>query len=183
MVLSRLEEKGIRLKQEKCYFMLQEVEYLGHVLSARGIRPSPKNIRAIESVPAPENITQLKSFLGMVTYYLKFLPNLSTTLSPLYCLLQKNSKWRWAKEQQAAFTKVKEQLTSPVVLTAFDPDKELILQCDASPYGLGAVLAHKDVDGAEHPIAFCSRTLAPAEKNYSQLDKEALALVLDLFCE
>ena len=71
VVLKRLKEKGIRLKQEKCYFMLQEVEYLGHVLSSRGIQPSPKNVRAIQSVPAPENITQLKSFLGMVTYYLK----------------------------------------------------------------------------------------------------------------
>ena len=128
---------------------------------------------------SPENITQLKSFLGMVTYmyYLKFLPNLSTTLSPLYLLVQKNSRWKWSKEQQSAFTKVKEQLISPVVLTAFDPDKELILQCDASPYGLGAVLAHKEVDGSEQPIAFCSHTLPPAEKNYSQLDKEALALV------
>ena len=176
VVLKRLKKKGVRLKQ-KCYFMLQEVEYLGHVLSSSGIQPSPKNVRAIQSVPAPENITQLKSFLGMVTYYLKFLPNLSTTLSPLYSLLQKNSKWKWTKEHKSAFAKVKEQLASPVVLTSFDPDKELILQCDASPYGLGAVLAHKDPNGTEHPIAFCSRTLAPAEKNYSQLDKEALALV------
>ena len=70
VVLKRLKEKGIRLKQEKCYFMLQEVEYLGHVLSSSGIQPSPKNVRAIQSVPAPENATQLKSFLGMVTYYL-----------------------------------------------------------------------------------------------------------------
>ena len=176
VVLKRLKEKGIRLKQ-KCYFMLQEVEYLGHVLSSSGIQPSPKNVRAIQSVPAPENITQLKSFLGMVTYYLKFMPNLSTTLSPLYSLLQKNSKWKWTKEHKSAFAKVKEQLASPVLLTSFDPDKELILQCDTSPYGLGAVLAHKDPDRTECPIAFCSRTLAPAEKNYSQLDKEALALV------
>ena len=90
-----------------------------------------------------------------------FLPNFSTTLSPLYSLLQKNSKWKWTKEHKSAFAKVKEQLAS---LTPFDPDKELILQCDASPYGLGVVLAHKDPDGMERPIAFCSRTLAPAEK-------------------
>ena len=92
VVLKRFKEKGIRLNQVKCYFMLQEVEYLGHVLSSSGIQPSPKNVRAIQSVPAPENITQLKSFLGMVTYYLKFLPNLSTTLFPSYSLLQKNFK-------------------------------------------------------------------------------------------
>ena len=176
-VLTRLEEAGLRLKQEKCQFLLPEVEYLGHVLSANGLKPSQKNIRAILAAPTPENVTQLKSFLGMVTYYLKFLPNLADTLSPLYSLLQKGSSWKWGKAQQTAFTHVKEQLSSPVVLTTYDPDKELILQCDASPYGVGAVLAHKERDGSERPIAYSSRTLAPVEKRYSQLDKEALALI------
>lgn len=95
----------------------------------------------------------------------------------MYSLLQKEAKWKWTKEQGKAFTQVKEQLTSPVILTTFDPEKELLLQCDASSYGLGAVLSHRDMNGMERPIAYCSRTLAPAEKRYSQLDKEALALV------
>ena len=146
-------------------------------MSAKGLQPSPKNVRAIQAVPVPKDVTQLKSFLGMVTYYLKFLPNLSNTLTPLYSLLQKEAKWKWTKEQGKAFTQVKEQLTSPVILTTFDPEKELLLQCDASSYGLGAVLSHRDMNGMERPIAYCSRTLAPAEKCYSQLDKEALALV------
>ncbi len=157
--------------------MKQEVEYLGHILSDKGLQPSRRNITAILSAPTPENVTQLKSFLGMVTYYLKFLPNLSSTLSPLYLLLQKQVKWNWGQKQDDAFGEVKNQLTEPPVLATFDPDKDLTLLCDASPYGVGAVLAHQEADGTERPIAFMSRTLAPAEKCYSQLDKEALALI------
>ena len=108
---------------------------------------------------------------------LKFLPNLANTLSPLYSLLQKETRWRWGPEQETTFTRVKEQLTSPVLLAAFDPEKELVLQCDATSYGLGAVLAHREADGTERPIAYMSRSLAPAEKRYSQIDKEALALI------
>uniref|UniRef100_A0A1X7V714 Uncharacterized protein n=3 Tax=Amphimedon queenslandica TaxID=400682 RepID=A0A1X7V714_AMPQE len=101
-----------------------------------------------------------------------------------FCHLPENStgitieenEWKWAKEQEAAFTKVNKQLVPPVLLVAFDPEKELLLLCDASPYGIGAVLAHKDLQGIECPIAYCSRFLAQAEKRYSQTDKEALAL-------
>ncbi len=133
----------------------------------------------IESVQQADwtNVSQLMSFLGMVTYYLKFLPNLLETLASLYCLLQKGHKWQWGKQQDAAFTKVKQQLTISPVLVAFDPDKPILLACDASPYGIGAVLAHKEEDGTERPIAYSSHALAMAEKHYSQLDKEALALV------
>ena len=175
--LQRLEDAGICLKKDKCAFLLPEVEYLGHVLSADGIRPSRKNVKAIEAAPAPETVTQLKSFLGMVTYYLKFLPNLSSTLAPLYSLLQDGTPWKWGPKQAEAFTAVKKQLTSPIVLSNFDPEKDLVLLVDASPYGLGAVLAHRQSDGTDKPIAYTSRSLAPAEKRYSQLDKEALAIV------
>ena len=120
-----------------------------------------EKVRAIVEAPQPVNITQLKSFLGMLNYYGKFLPNLSTHLAPFYELLRKNSRWTWGPEQKEAFQKAKSMLTSSKVLTHYDPTKPLILSCDASPYGVGAVLSHLMGEG-EHPIAFASRSLAPA---------------------
>ena len=170
-VLMRLSGAGMKLKPEKCFFMLQELEYFGHTISAKGIQPTTKKIRAILEAPPPTNVSQLKSFLGMLNYYGKFLPNLSTHLASLYTLLQKQSPWSWGKPQEEAFKKTKSLLTSSCLLTHYDPAKPLILACDASPYGLGAVLSHPERQD-ELPIAFASRSLAPAEKNYSQIDKE-----------
>ena len=115
--------------------------------------------------PTPCNVSQLHSFLGMVNYYGKFLHQLSTLLAPLYQLLQQKSRWHWGKEQQDAFTEVKQQLTSSELLMHFNPKEKLLLSCDASPYGIGAVLSHVMEDGSEKPIACASRTLAPAEKS------------------
>ena len=176
-VLSKLEEAGVRLKKDKCFFQLPSVEYLGHKVSAAGLQPTDAKVKAIKEAPAPMNVSQLKSFLGLVNYYGKFLPNLSSVLSPLYRLLQSSTKWSWGAEQATAFQKVKSMLTSDSILVHFDPDKELLLSCDASPYGVGAVLSHKLEDGQEKAIAFASRSLAPAEKNYSQLEKEGLAVI------
>ena len=176
-VLSKLEEAGVRLKKDKCFFQLPSVEYLGHKVSAAGLQPTDAKVKAIKEAPAPMNVSQLKSFLGLVNYYGKFLPNLSSVLSPLYRLLQSSTKWSWGAEQATAFQKVKSMLTSDSILVHFDPDKELLLCCDASPYGVGAVLSHKFEDGQEKPIAFASRSLAPAEKKYSQLEKEGLAVI------
>ena len=128
--------------------------------------------------PAPQDVTRLKSFLGLLNYYSKFLPNLSYTLAPLYRLLQKNTRWCWESEQRKAFQQAKESLTSDCVLAHFEPAKQLILACDASPYGVGAVLSHRMEDGKDKPIAFSSHFLAPAEKKYSQLEKEGLAVIL-----
>ena len=175
-VLGRLKAAGLRLKQAKCAFMLPSVEYLGHRISAAGLQPSEEKIRAITKAPAPTDISQLRSFLGVVNYYCKFLPNLSSLLAPLHQLLQHGVKWKWGKPQQNAFQEAKQQLTSKCLLVHFDPGKPLLLSCDASPYGVGAVLSHL-VDGEEKPIAFASRTLAPAEKRYSQIDKEGLAII------
>ena len=176
-VLERLESAGIRLKREKCAFMLPEVEYLGHSISARGLHPLASKVRAIADAPTPSNVSQLKSFLGMLNYYGRFLPDLATLLAPLYALLQSARKWSWEEPQEKAFNQAKKLLTTSELLTHFDPKKSVILSCDASPYGVGAILSHQMDDGSERPISFASRTLSTAEQNYAQLDKEALAII------
>ena len=105
------------------------------------------------------------------------MPNLSTVLAPLYRLLRKDVKWHWSSEEEKTFEVSKELLTSSKVLVHFNPKYKLVLACDASAYGVGAVLAHKFEDGSERPIGYASRSLAPAERNYSQLEKEGLACI------
>lgn len=121
-----------------------------------------KKKQAILQALAPKNVAQLRSFLGLLNYYAKFLPNLSSTLAPLYDLLKSSTHWCWNSVQQSAFQKAKNLLTSSSFLVHFDPDKELVLACDSSEYGLGAVLSHHFEDGSDRPIAYASRTLAPA---------------------
>ena len=173
-VLKRLKAAGLRAKRHKCKFMAPFVEFLGHLV---GIRPLPEKIRAIQQAPTPTNLTELKSYLGLISYYGKFLPNLSTHLAPLYKLLNKKVSWNWTSEQETAFQKSKEMLTSEQLLTHYNPQLPLVLACDASAYGVGAVLAHLMPDGTEKPIAYASRTLNAAERNYSQIEKEGLSCV------
>ena len=176
-VLSRLKKAGLRLQKKKCVFMASEVNYLGHRIDAEGLHPLSEKVRAIQEAPAPRSVSELKSYLGLLSYYGKFLPNLSSILAPLHNLLKASVKWQWSHREQKAFDKSKELLLSSQVLVHFDPDKEVILACDASPYGLGAVLSHRMPNGAERPVAFASRTLSTAEQKYSQLEKEGLACV------
>ena len=128
------------------------VEYLGHKISGQGLQPTDEKIQAIKSAPAPQDVTQLKSFLGLINYYSNFLPNLSNTLAPLYRLLQKNTRWCWESEQRKTLQPAKESLTSHCVLVHFYPAMQLILACDASPYGIGAVLSHRMDIGKDKPI-------------------------------
>ena len=118
--------------------------------------------------------------MGLLNYYNKFLPNRSTVLAPVHKLLQKDTKWQWGDAQLAAFEKSKELMQSAQVLVHYDPEKDIVLSCDASPYGVGAVLSHHMPDGTERPIGFTSRTLNTAEKNYSQLDKEGIAVMFGI---
>ena len=164
-VLSRLESAGIRLKREKCVFMQPSIEYLGHQISAAGLKPTAEKIRAITDAPTPTNVSQLKSFLGLLCYYSKFLPNMATLLAPLYELLRKQSEWSWGAEQENAFQAAKELLTSSNLLHHYDPKKSIVLSCDALPYGVGTVLSHK-IGNEERPIAFASRSLSTAERKY-----------------
>ncbi|XP_022800043.1 uncharacterized protein K02A2.6-like [Stylophora pistillata] len=153
------------------------VEYLGHVISAEGLHQSPKKVKAITEIPKPQDVTQLRAFLGMVQYYAKFLPDLATHLALLHRLLQKDVKWLWGAVEQASFLVVKEILLQDRVLMRYDPDSPLVLATDSSSYGLGAVLSHRTAEGVERPIAYASRSLSETEKKFSQIEKEALSLV------
>ena len=168
----------MRLKKEKCVFLAPEVEYLGYKISKRGIEPTDEKVKAITFAPRPGNVAELRAFLGLINYYSRFLPNLATVLNPLYRLLHKEVDWSWEESHEEAFRAAKELLKSSKVLTHFDSSKDLVLAADAFPYGVGAVLSHCLEDGTEHPIAYTLRTLSSMEKNYSQLDKEALAIIV-----
>ena len=147
------------------------------MITKDGIEPVSSKVETIVKVPPPANVQQRRSFLGLINYYGKYIPNLSTLLYPLNSLLQSNKKWCWSTECSKAFQNAKNQLTSACVLTHFNPNLPIALAADASAYGVGAVISPIFSDGSEHPIAFASRTLTSAEKNYAQLEKEALALI------
>nr|XP_055071051.1 uncharacterized protein K02A2.6-like [Misgurnus anguillicaudatus] len=176
-VLGRLEEFGLHVEKGKCDFFKDSLEYLGHIIDAEGLHKSPEKVSAIVNAPTPSNITQLRSFLGLLNYYGRFIPNLATIASPLNALLCKGKRWQWSSECEGAFKKAKEQLVSQNVLTHYDPQNAIRLACDASPYGIGAVISHMLPSGEEKPIAFASRTLSKAEQNYAQIEREALAIV------
>ena len=176
-VLRRLERAGLKVKQSKCAFMRPSVTYLGHKIDAEGLHPLDDRVRTIKDAPTPTSVSGLKSYLGMLSYYSKFLPNLSSALHPLHQLLRKDTPWVWGAAQSKAFTNSKKLLLSLNCLTHFDSSLDLTLACDASNYGLGAVLSHKTADGSDRPIAYASRTLNAAERNYSQLEKEGLACI------
>ena len=176
-VFERLEQYGFRMKKEKCALFQNSVEYLGHKIDAEGIHALPTKIDAIVRAPEPRNIQELRSFLGLLNYYGKFIPNLSTLIHPLNSLLQKSKKWIWTSDCKQAFEQAKEALSSSRVLIHYDPSLPLRLAGDASAYGIGAVISHILPDGSEKPIAFASRALSGSEKNYAQLEKEALSLI------
>ena len=137
-------------------------------------------LEAIVKVPKPHNVQQLRAFLGLLNYYGKFLRNLSTVLHPLNRLLCQHVKWEWTVACQEAFDKAKLLLTQSNVLTHYNPLLPLKLAGDASSYGVGAIISHVTPDGQEKPILFASRTLSASERNYSQIEKEALSLIFGI---
>ena len=157
--------------------MAPEVTYIGFKVSKDGVAPVNEKTDAIIKAPTPKDVTQVKSFLGMVNYYHRHLPNLADTLEPLHKLLRKPGSWHWGRPQQVAFEETKSLLSSADLLVHYDPNRKLILSCDASPYGLGAVLSNVMDDGSERPVAFASRSMSATERNYAQIEAEGLAVV------
>ena len=176
-VLQRLHDYSLRVNKEKCSFFQKEITYCGHNIDSNGLHKTQAKIEAITCAPKPGILTQLRAFLGLVNYYSKFMPNLASVLHPLYQLLQKDVKFKWTAGTQKAFEKVKTLITAETVLTQYDPDLPVRLACDSSAYGLGAVISRVMENGEERPIAFASRSLNSAQKNYAQIHKEALAII------
>uniref|UniRef100_A0A1X7VHN2 Reverse transcriptase/retrotransposon-derived protein RNase H-like domain-containing protein n=1 Tax=Amphimedon queenslandica TaxID=400682 RepID=A0A1X7VHN2_AMPQE len=135
-VIERLEPADLTLKQSKCTYAVSSVEYLGHIIDKDGLHPSPSKVEAIRSAPEPWSTTELKSFLGLLNYYSRFLPNLAIVLSPLYMLLLKETKWSWL-DPEKSITESKISTQSLNLLVHYDGQKELVVSCNASLYGLG----------------------------------------------
>ncbi|XP_049870353.1 uncharacterized protein K02A2.6-like [Pectinophora gossypiella] len=141
-VFNRLAQYGLKIRKDKCSFFTDSVTYLGFVIDRDGVHTTPEKIEAILKVPVPQNVSELRSFLGLVMYYAKFVSNISTVLSPLYKLLRKESKYVWDEDCDRAFNKVKEMLVSSEVLAHYSPELPLVLTTDASSVGVGAVISH-----------------------------------------
>ena len=179
-VCEKLLQARVAISPDKCRWRRDNIKYLGHVIDAKGIHPDPDKIEAIKLIRAPQSVKLLRSFLGMVNYYARFIPHSAQTLGPLYALLKKGAEWNWSEECQKAFEEVKLKLTTAPILVPYDRNKNLVVYADASQYGLGAILAHEVEINKEiivKPIAFMSRRLTPVEERYGQVEKEGLALV------
>ena len=123
LLLSLLQEAGLKLQQIKCTFMVSEVVYLEHKIDEQGLHPLAEKAEIVQAALTPNNVSELKSYLGLLSYYGKFLPNLSATLAPLYNLLKSTVKWKWTHQENSAFCESKKPLSSTEVLAHFDPTK------------------------------------------------------------
>ncbi|CAK1591326.1 unnamed protein product [Parnassius mnemosyne] len=175
-VFSRLRNYNLKLQPDKCEFLCKEVAYLGHLINNDGVKPNPEKLKAISEFPVPKCAKDIISFLGLVSYYRRFIPDFSKLAKPLTSLLKKHTPFCWKNEQQLAFEVLKEKLTTSRVLAYPDFSKPFILTCDASNFAISAILSQGQI-GKDHPIAFASRTLNKAECNYSVTEKECLAIV------
>ena len=176
-VTERIRMAGLRLRPEKCRFAHSEVEYLGNVISEQGIRTDPRKVEAVQQFPVPQDVKTLRSFLGLASYYRKFVPGFAKIAGPLHALTKKDVPFAWTYNSQKSFSDLKELLINSPLLVLPDFSKPLVLETDASAAGLGAVLAQKQDDGSVHPIAYASRSLQSHERNYGITEFEGLGVV------
>lgn len=174
-VLERLRKVNLKLNPEKCQFLKKELLYLGHVVSAKGVLPDPAKTEVLKTYPVPTNTNEVKRFVAFCNYYRKFIDGFACITAPLNKLTKKNEQFVWDKKCQNAFETLKEKLITPPVLQFpdFDQENEFVIQTDASGEAVGAVLCNQDM----RPVAYASRPLNKAEKNYPTIQKELVAIV------
>ena len=177
LVIDRVTKAGLKLNPAKCKFIQREVEYLGHLVTPQGLKTSTRHIEAVERFPVPTTVSGVRQFLGLTSYYRRFVESFAKIASPLHALTKKNARFQWNEECQTAFDHLKQRLINAPVLAYPSFDREFLLETDASVQGLGAVLSQVQEDGLAHPVAYASRALTPAEKNYGITDLETPAVV------
>lgn len=176
-VFEKLMDAGLKLKPKKCHLMQKEISFLGHVVSKGGVRTDPAKVSAVKEIQRPKNVTQVRSFVGLASYYRKFIRGSSKIAKPLFDLTKKDKQCMWNQDCEDSFLELKMRLMSAPVL-AFPKvgGNKFILDTDASAYAIGAVLSQVQ-DGKERVIAYGSRCLDKAERNYCVTRREMLAVV------
>ena len=177
MIIDRLEAVGLKLKPVKCKFIRSEVEYLGHVVTPKGLKVNHKLTEAVQEFPRPMNVTEVRRFLGLASYYRRFVRQFAKIAEPLRALTRKGVEFEWTTGCQESMDQLKHMLVLSPVLAYPSFDKPFVLETDASVKGIGAVLSQQQEDRKQHPIAFASRSLTPAEQNYTITELETLAVV------
>ena len=177
IILQALYEAGLTLKESKCHFGLPQLDLLGYVISGEGISAQPAKTAAIENLPPPQDISALRSFLGMCSYYRQLVPNYADFAEPLHALTRKGQVWHWNQKHQRAFDALKAALVSSAVMAYPQTDRPYILYTDASDYALGAILVQEDNNGIERPIQYVSKQLNARERKWATIEREAYAVV------
>ena len=176
-VMNRLRSAKLKLKPSKCHFLRQSAEFLGHMITPAGIRPNPKQVMAVREFLIPQSVSQVRQFLGLTSYYRQFIGKFAKIASPLHELTRKGMEWHWTDKQQEAFDMLKTRLIESPILAYPNFKRGFVLETDASVKGLGAVLSQGQEDQRLYPVAYASRALSAAEKNYSITKLETLAVV------
>lgn len=177
MVADRLAQAGLTINLSKSKFVMKELRYLGYIIGNGCLKTDPDKVVAISNFPVPATVRQVRRFLGMTGWYRRFIPNYADLAGPLTDMLKKSVKFIWNADAQTAFEKLKECLCSAPILSHADFQRPFVIQCDASTSGIGGVLYQLDNNGIEHPIAYVSKKLNSAQRNYSITELECLAAV------
>ena len=176
-VFERLRTANLKLNPAKCKFVCEEVDYLGHVITPVGLKPSERNLAAVREFPVPTKLKHLRQFLGLTSHYRRFIHNYAKLAHPLYALTRKGAQYLWTAECEVAFEALKSKLVTPPILAYPDFSKDFIIETDASKYGLGAILSQRQEDRRLHPVAYASRSVSASEANYAITNLETLAVV------
>lgn len=179
-IFKLLVENGLELQMLKCKFLLTEINHLGYKISERGIKPTDEGIKTVLDFPIPKDIKGVQSFLGLVSYFRKFIESFSLISRPLYELLRQKVMFTFGDEQLRAFNELKEKLIEAPILAIYDPSAETELHCDASSHGFGAILLQRGDDRKFHPVFYFSKRTTISESRYHSFELEMLAIIYAL---